>query len=108
MPRLKTNLFKDHLAWTKIPNRLLDQLLPNLKDTELRILLVILRQTVGWNRSEASVILSYKRLKTMTGRENEAISRALSSLSQHGLIHIQGFRGGRKAKLNPPLSGEQQ
>jgi len=98
MPRLKTTLFKAHLAWTKIPNVLLDKLLPTLKDTELRILLVVLRKTVGWNRPDAPVILSYQRLKATTGRESEAISKALASLSSKGLIHMQGSRSFRKTK----------
>ena len=108
MPRLKTHLFKAHLAWTKIPNLVLDRLLPTLKDTELRILLVLLRQTVGWNRPDSTVILSYRRLKETTGRESEAISNALNSLSKKGLIHIQGRRSDRKSKLYKPLSEEQQ
>ncbi len=85
MPRLRTTVFKAHLAWTRIPNFVLDRLLPSLRDTELRILLVLLRQTVGWNRPDATVVLSYRRLKAATGRESEAISKALASLAAKGL-----------------------
>ena len=34
--------------WHPVPTRLIDTVLPHLKDTELRVLLVVLRQTWGW------------------------------------------------------------
>ena len=31
-----------------VPNSVLDALMPTLRDTELRVLLVVIRQTLGW------------------------------------------------------------
>ena len=42
--------------WHPVPVRLVDDVMPHLKDTELRVLLVVLRQTWGWrvDRTSAS------------------------------------------------------
>jgi len=71
-----------------MPNFLLDQLLPTLKDTELRVMLVVLRQTTGYNRDEKPVSISYRSLKEKTGRESAAIASALNSLADRRLIHF--------------------
>lgn len=34
--------------WHPVPIRLVDEVMPHLRDTELRVLLVVLRQTWGW------------------------------------------------------------
>jgi hypothetical protein len=34
--------------WHPVPARLVDTVMPHLRDTELRVLLVVLRQTWGW------------------------------------------------------------
>ena len=83
---------------TPVPNLILDQLLPKLRDTELRVLLVIVRSTLGWvdrytgNRKERERISSHQ-FKTRTGRESAAISKALEELSKVGLIVITTERG---------------
>jgi hypothetical protein len=75
------------VPWTKTPNLLLDALLPTLKDTELRVILVLLRQTVGWNLDHRIVTISYRTLVHRTGRRSAAIAAALRSLQAKGLIH---------------------
>src|SRR5579871_349437 len=89
MPRLRLTLPGRQIPWTRTPNALLDILMPSLKDTELRVLLVLLRQTVGWNKDGQTVILRYRTLQDRTGRQSEAISKALDSLSARGLIHMR-------------------
>ena len=70
-----------------MPNLFLDRLLADLTDTEARVLLVLLRRTAGWGRPNDEVTISYRDLKRLTGRQSEAISRALKSLQARGLIH---------------------
>lgn len=60
--------------------------MPKLRDTELRILLVLLRQTTGWNREGRPVVLSYRTLSRRTGRQSEALARGLESLREQKLI----------------------
>lgn len=62
--------------------------MPLLRDTELRVLLSVLRQSTGWNRDGEAVIVSYATLKRKTGRESAAIARALRGLQARGLIHV--------------------
>ena len=87
MPKLRLTMpIHDH-SWTKVPNLVFDNLMPTLKDTELRILLILIRSTSGWNRSGSPVILPYHQLKKRAGRGSEAISKAIAELSRLGLIH---------------------
>jgi len=68
MPVLKANLPKPSSRWTKVPNHLLDQLMPNLKDTELRVLLILIRQTSGWQKEGKATLLTYRTLTRRSGR----------------------------------------
>lgn len=84
---MKLQLPPPSVPWTKVPNIVFDRLLPQLKDTELRLLLLLIRQTAGWNRNGRSVSMTYTLLKRRSGRESEALSLALRSLERRGLIH---------------------
>ncbi len=86
MPLLKINSHLERIPWTKIPNSLLDEHMPRLKDTELRLLLLILRMTIGMPLERDTVYLSYPRLMHLTGRGSEAVSNGLKGLEAKGLI----------------------
>ena len=46
---------RENLAsWHPVPVRLVDTVMPRLKDTELRVLLVVLCQTWGWRTDRTS------------------------------------------------------
>lgn len=92
--------------WTKVPNALLDRLMPTLKDTELRILLVLIRATSGWNREGKSVPLTYRALMARTGRHSEAVANAIAELSKRGLIHASDLRMLRDPKDKPSENRE--
>jgi predicted transcriptional regulator len=102
MPKIKLKLMGSMTPWTKTPNIIIDKLMPMLRDTEMRVLLILLRSTVGWNRGEHPVMLSYSMLMQRSGRSSEAISKALKALEDRGLIHITHGRR-RKPRLNPKL-----
>ena len=70
-----------------MPNQLVDQEMPKLRDTELRVLLVLLRYTTGWRTPRDHAFLTYGFLARRTGRQSEAISRAIKRLEQLGLLH---------------------
>lgn len=106
MPRLKLTLPGTTTPWTKAPNLLLDTLMPSLKDTELRILLILLRQTIGWNQPDRLVILPYKALMKRSGRGSEAVSGALKSLTARGLIHSSPKKPPRKFRI-PSISASE-
>lgn len=84
--------------FTPFPNALLDSLMPTLKDTEWRLLCVVVRQTRGWvdaDGKERKVWdwLSQSQLKKRTGRNTGALSKALDVLVRRGLVVVQDGRG---------------
>ena len=84
-----------------IPNRLVDEILPMLRDTELRVLLIVLRQTLGWREGSDTGGWRYKRrdwishsqMVKRTGRGSEAISKAVDALVQRGLLIVETMAG---------------
>lgn len=84
---------------TQIPNVILDNILPDLSDTELRVILIIARQTYGWvedintSRRKSVDWISYSQLVTKTGRQTAAIAKAIHDLEEKRLIDILGENG---------------
>ncbi len=80
---------------TPVPNDLLDKVMPTLRDTELRVLLVVVRQTLGWrdgpdpSRRKERDWLTQSQLMRRTGRASEAVSAAVDELVRAGLIEVQ-------------------
>lgn len=78
-------------GWTPMPNYLIDFEMPKVSDSEWRILSVVCRQTLGWRDADSGNRktrdwLSQNQLKRKTGRQSAAISRALASLIDRGLV----------------------
>jgi len=79
---------------TPVPNRLLDRVMPGLRDSELRVLLVVVRQTLGWqdgphpSQRKERDWLTQGQLMRRTGRASEAVARAVDSLVRGGLIDV--------------------
>ena len=80
------------LRTTPFPNVLLDEAMPHLRDTEWRLLCVIVRQTRGWRDNASSRKerdwLTQAQLKRRTGRDSAALSKALDALVQRGLVAV--------------------
>ncbi len=111
MPRLRLLIPKQNHSWMKLPNLVIDKLMPTLNDTQLRVLLILIRATSGWNQEGKVVILPYHRLMKLSGRKSEAIANAIRELSNRGLIHKPHStmtRSHRKPNANHSQSEEQQ
>ena len=74
--------------------------MPKLSDTELRVLLVVTDQTLGWvedkatGRRKTEDWISHSQLVDRTGRRSEALSKALKSLiGHHKLIEARNSKG---------------
>lgn len=83
---------------TPFPNYLLNEVMPALKDTEWRLLCVVVRQTLGWKDvssggRKSSDWLTRAQLMKKTGRNSEALSHALDSLVQQNLIEARNKSG---------------
>lgn len=76
---------------TQIPNYLLDEAMPNLTDTEFRVVMIIARQTYGWHKESDQI--SYSQLVKKTGRYKEAIAKSLKSLREKGIIQVTDQKG---------------
>ena len=83
---------------TPFPNRLLDEILPLVTDTEWRVMCVITRQTLGWHNTETGGRktrdwLTHKQLQLRTGRAGAAISQAIEGLVAKALLCVEDADG---------------
>jgi hypothetical protein len=83
---------------TQIPNIVLDQYLKTLSASELKILLVIIRQTNGWvdtrtGKRKTRDRISHSQFKEKTGLCSKIISKAIQSLVLKGLVIITDTKG---------------
>ena len=82
---------------TPFPNKLIDEVMPTLRDTEWRVLCVIVRSTLGWRMPDRSRKqsdrISHRQLMRRTGRQSEAVSRAIARLVCAGLITVIDAEG---------------
>lgn len=84
-------------GFVPVPNPFFDDVLPTLTDSEIRVFLVIVRSTLGWRTRLPTGEVEYKRRAWITntlfirrtGRSSTAVSRAVKSLVQHGLIVVE-------------------
>jgi phage replication O-like protein O len=71
--------------FTQAPNDLFDKWLPLLSESELKVLLVILRKTFGWHKIEDWISLS--QLQKLTGLSESSVLSAVKSLIERKLIY---------------------
>ncbi len=73
--------------------------MPRLRDTELRVLLVVVRQTLGWQagpetaRRKERDWLTQSQIMRRTGRASGAVARAVDALVRAGLIEVSDRAG---------------
>lgn len=92
---------------TQVPNELFDTHLKHLTPSELKLILIILRQTYGWINKATGTRktrdrISHSQFITKTGLSRRVISKALSSLQSKNLIAITNHQG------NPLTSSEER
>ena len=78
---------------TQVPNILFDLHLPNLTESELKIILVIIRQTYGWidrytGKRKQRDRISHTQFMTKTGLSRRIITNAIKNLNSKGLVSI--------------------
>ena len=85
---------------TQVPNALFDAYIPTLTESELKVLLIVIRQTMGWKdlrtgkRKERDRI-SISQFITKTGLSKRIISIAIQKLSLRGLLEITDYKGSK-------------
>jgi phage replication O-like protein O len=70
--------------FTKIPNDFLEQYLPQMKPSEVKVVLAIMRRTIGFHRS--SVRLSISKLMELTGLSRQGVMTGVKYAIERGLI----------------------
>jgi len=88
---------QDLVQTTPFPNALFERM-PKLRDTEWRVLCVIVRFTVGFvdpttKRRKMWAAISHNQFKRWTGRESAAISQAIDHLVRAHLILVADHTG---------------
>ena len=73
--------------FTMIPDVLLDQQLPELGHAELKVLLVIMRKTYGWQKDADRISLN--QLAELTGIARRSVIRATQDLERRGYILVE-------------------
>jgi len=93
-------------GYVPIPNVYFDEYLAELSGAELKVLLAILRRTVGWRKESDAISLS--QLEQMTGLDRKSVIAGLRGLTERGLIVQTQAASGSKAasyKCAIPSSG---
>jgi hypothetical protein len=93
---------KPHLhGFVPIPNFLFDEILPTLTDSELRVLLVVMRATLGFRegsdtggtRFRRRAWIAHNQLQMRAGRSSTSMSQAVQSLVARQMIVVENERG---------------
>lgn len=80
--------------FTQVPDDFFDALLPSLSESELKVLLYIIRHTVGLKKQKASISIKQFQ-KGFPGRDKgcgievKAVRRAVNSLERRRIISIE-------------------
>ena len=88
-------------GFTRLPHVFFD-ILPTLTDSETRVLLIVLRSTLGWQegsnnggtQTKRRDWISHSQLQRRTGRSSASVSAAVHSLVTRSLIVVENERGG--------------
>jgi len=84
---------------TPVPNALFDVHLKDLKIAELKVLLVVIRQTLGWSDKHAALgrkqkdWISNSQILSKTGCSRRAICSAIDALVKKGFIRVMDSGG---------------
>ena len=82
---------------TPVPNEVFDYYLKILSPSELKVLLVIIRQTIGWienkkyKKRKTTDWISHTQLVQKTGYSRKAIGQAISALTTKNLIIVTDY-----------------
>ena len=76
----------------QVPNLLIDKYILHLKDIELKVFLIIIRKTKGWNKEYDAISISLFK-KILNLKDDRTIRKAIASLKKLDLIKKEEKRG---------------
>ena len=62
----------------QVPNVLLDEVMPRISGSSLKVLLAIVRKTYGFQKQADKI--SFRQLQKLTGLSRDAVNRAIKEL----------------------------
>jgi len=71
--------------FTQTPNEFFDEIAKTLKEGELRVLLVLMRQTFGWGNKKWDRI-SLSQLSEKSGMERKSVCRSIKTLVEKKIV----------------------
>ena len=79
-------------SFTQTPNELYDELLPTISHEELKVLLICVRKTFGWQKELDAIAIS--QFQELTGLSKTGVARGLKGLQERRIIiaHRQSSR----------------
>ena len=85
---------------TQVPNVIFDHFLPILTEAEFKILLIVIRQTLGWvdrrtGKRKERDRLSGAQLRSKTGLSKRIITKAVQSLITRDLLEVTESKGNK-------------
>ena len=94
--------------FTALPNIYVDEYLSELSGAETKVLIVILRKTVGWQKESDEISLS--QIEKITGLARHSVIAALRGLMKRGLVvQTKPAEGNKPASYKcivPPIASE--
>ena len=78
------SLTKKDFTFTAIPNKIIDDLQPDLTASTFKVLVTICRKTIGWHKEEDQI--SNSQLQKLTGMSLSSIKRSIKTLIKMELI----------------------
>ena len=83
---------------TQVPNNVFDRHLPHITGSELKVLLIVIRQTYGWidklsGKRKTRDRISISQFTTKTGLSRRSVTEAISSLQAQNLIKVMNHTG---------------
>lgn len=86
------------MSFTRIPNEIIDFYMGKLSHAQFKVLIFILRKTLGWNKK--SDIISLSQITSACGISKPTAVTALKELNDMGLISTQkNTKVGKKISL---------
>lgn len=82
--------------YTQVPNDLFDELMQDMNGAELKVVLAIVRQTIGYHRETTKFSLS--KIATMTGLSYPTVMDGASKAEERGLIRRMNTDSGESAE----------
>ncbi len=92
--------------YTQAPNVLFDELFKTLSEGDLRVVLVLVRQTFGWHKPFDRISLS--QIAEKTGMAKPSVCRSLGTLIKKGLVQKKKFGSAGQERCYYSLVMEEQ